>query len=1398
MIRLPFIRLGFRLVFLGFALGVVGVAPAVEPLVIDLRLLDELNERELFDYSTLHVDKMLRLYPQAKDQILVAKARTLYASHKSKDAAAVVAQIPKNSPFYPEAMLLKGEASARVRKYDEAAAAYSTYFRKGVVEKRLPDGTDEAAVARFRRHVSLYKGVLEKTGNTKEAQRVVGLLGKIKGAADERGTKFLQLRTVLDAEERKLDQGQSVDQAAVNKALVDFGQLVFIRDGVGALSYIEMARAEVLLGGDRLNKVVKAKLADKKKEAAEMAKIRNFIKAVELLKSAGPLLQDMAKAQGGGGELLAGALFYQGKAYRGQALSKHFQKKPALGEKLMKGAAQCFEKVATEFGDSRFQAPALAEHEKCRKNAKALFDETITLAEGDGSAVLKLKLEKGHTLFQRKDYKGAIPIYLEAARAGRLSKKLPTVVSPLVVAMGKEGRFLEAEALASYLVEIQRDNEMTGLCVLQLGASLKQAAKAEQDPARKQELDARAITAWEWFVDVAPLDNRAPMVAYAVADFRYSQAIAIARQAKGEKDAKAREEGKARTRQAMIKAIPKFQFVVDEYGTSSYAPGALYKLGWCFYETGQRREAAEAFLQYADNDELNPKLGDQRLQAKFRAAECMMLGGQAEESVAEFQELVRWTAADNGRGFNAKGETAKRLGDAARMDVGYAYDQTAETLRPQLSALQDRAKAADKEVKTCDKLIAQCNERLAALPQERARIDEAAANAKKQYTAFELDFTEAARKTALAQQDEDPDTLAGDLRAKALAQLKIDTERMLEITEKQARENAKGELANLKTEAEEINAAKGALAKRVGQLVADIATVRDQLPEAGGLAEPTGEAVERLPALAATLEASVKILREETRQAEEKRAKEAAELVALSKKLSDDLEVRKAALDGRVTTLRDDVDATNNTAEKARLAKERDRAEAELKGVQKQLETGYARREELTKATAGSARRAKERASALVGAGSQAVQLAREGRRASLTNTLLIARLAGTARARAFTGELAKALDEPAAGREKLRGKLSGLGGPATKAYEAVREARGALLDEEQSTLREQIAENQGKLAVGKASQATAEAALVPVRTQFEGWKRQAIGAFEAYRDAPGGTPLNHSQVLAKLGTVFLELGDFPAAEKALSRLAKEHPESEAGQGALFNLARSQFETGKQKEASASFTRVLGNVGKVSLSNLQYIGRAMLDTGQFAPALKACVELVARSRDKTHADYAQAQVIRANSLYRAGNAALGLKRPKDALKYMDALLKENPRTGFFYEIKFATAEARRQLKPPDLAGARKDLDDIFNSRDQVLKNRADYQLGEMWTGTKDAELVGRGVRRLREVVDLADPAVPENLPWIEKATVAAARAYARLGLNGDRDAMVRSYRERFPKGKYLAGLKKLPPAEFRK
>ena len=471
MTRLPSLPPVAKRLLAGLVILMAGAVGAREPLETDLLLLDELNSRELFDYSLLHLDRMAALYPKERDRLLLARARTCFAARKTKDAETALAGIPKDSPLYPEAMLVLGETSFRTGKFPEAAAAYAVYFREGVVDKRLPDGKDTAAVAEFRRHVSVYKQVLEKTGNLKEAQRIVGLLAKIKGGADERGVVFMQLRTILDIEEAKLEQRQAVNRDSLAKTLAALDQLVFVRDGVGALAYVESARARVLLGGTRLNDVMTNKELNDQKRQEELAKIRDFVEAVNILKTAGPFLEEISSAQGGREELLGGALFYQGKALWGQALLMHHRKRQDRAEPLVKAAAQCFEKVASEFGDSRFQTLALAQHAKCAQLAESAYDTKIELSGADAEGEMKLQLEQAMGFFQRKDYKAAIPVLLKAARAGRRSGRLPTVVSPLVVSMGQEGYCIEAEALASYLVDVLPRDETTALCVLQLGAS---------------------------------------------------------------------------------------------------------------------------------------------------------------------------------------------------------------------------------------------------------------------------------------------------------------------------------------------------------------------------------------------------------------------------------------------------------------------------------------------------------------------------------------------------------------------------------------------------------------------------------------------------------------------------------------------------------------------------------------------------------------------------------------------------------------------------------------------------------------------------------------------------------------------------------------------------------------
>jgi TolA-binding protein len=1395
MIRLPLTRSLLRIALLAVALLLSGSVRAAEPMELDFRLLRELNERELFDYSSLLVEQMLARYPQARDRVLVAKAQTLYAARKSKDAEAAIAQIPKNSPVYPEAMLLMGEASCRRGKYDEAVKAYSSYFRQGEVEKRIPDGEDEDAVADFRRHVTIYKVALEKVGNIKEAQRVIALLGKIKGGADERGTKFLQLRTVLDAEEAKLDQHKPVNRDAVTKALNGLSQLVFMRDGVGALSYVETARAHVILGGSRLNGVMTDGSLKGKEKMAELAKIRDFIEAVKILKTAAPLLEDIVSSQGGGDELLAGALFYQGKGYRGQSLLLHFQDKDGKAEALMKGAAKCFEKVAAEFGDSRYQTPALTEHAKCSRDAQNLFDEKIELAEENVDAQLKLQLEQAQAFFQKKDYDKAIPVYLKAARIGRRSKKLPTVMSPLVVSMGRKGYFVEAEALASYLVEMLPKDETTALCVLQLGASLKEAAKREKDTERKAELEDRAGAVWEWFVRIAPTNSRAPMVAYAIADQQYAKALDLARKAKAITDAKAQEAAKAAARDAMTAAIPKFLRVVNDFGTSVYAPNALYNLGWCYYENGDRAEAADAFLRYADNDDLEPKYADQRLQAKFRAAECMMLGTQPEEAVGQFQELLAWTSPGNGRGFDPNTESAKRLRDVARMDVGYSYDQVAEQLRPKLTELRDQLRTAEKSVKKNEDSIRERQENLADLEKQSELAKQEFSNLEKAYTGYLLEFHEAAQQQAVQEETEDPDKMAPDLRARALENRELRVQKLEAEMEKQARDNTAGELATLRETAEKTEADRAALDDRIAQLLADIAELRKVLPKPEKAQEPAGDSVARLGGLATMLRECGSILERDMLNARKDLAAKAAAHKALLARIVE-LETKQRAAEDQATTLRDDVVAANDAKEKARLTVERDKAEEALASNKEELATAYRKSAALARDVEAAQATASKASAAYAELYPQATSLQWQCERAAKKAALLAAQATATSAAVPFAEALSAALDLPTAERAARRGDLDPMAAKAVAAYGELRDARIAATVLERSHISDQIETQKRELAADRELATKTRAELAPVTAEFTSWKQKGIAAFETYLKSPGSNRTNVAEVLAKLGTTYLELEDFAKAETVLSKLAKEHPDSPSGKGALFNLARAQYETGKKAEAAATFEELLAHPDAVSLPDLQYIGRAMLESGQPAVSLKACSELVARSERKSSPDYEEAQRIRGTSLFRAGRASLDLKKYDQAIKYMDTLLKENPKTGFFYEIKFATAEARRSLTPPDLDGAVRDLNEIAFATDPVLKNRADYQLGEMWVGTKDQELVAKGANRLRLVVDLADPAVPENLPWIEKSMIAAARAYARLGRADERDMMAQAYRERFPKGQYLSELSKLPAAEF--
>ncbi|MBR4371952.1 MAG: hypothetical protein IKS92_12950, partial [Victivallales bacterium] len=89
-------------------------------LEMDVEFIQKLGELELNDYADMQLKQMAAAYPKHQELIGLERARFLYATGSSKQADAAVDAIRKDSPFYPQALILKGQVHAARRRFNDA------------------------------------------------------------------------------------------------------------------------------------------------------------------------------------------------------------------------------------------------------------------------------------------------------------------------------------------------------------------------------------------------------------------------------------------------------------------------------------------------------------------------------------------------------------------------------------------------------------------------------------------------------------------------------------------------------------------------------------------------------------------------------------------------------------------------------------------------------------------------------------------------------------------------------------------------------------------------------------------------------------------------------------------------------------------------------------------------------------------------------------------------------------------------------------------------------------------------------------------------------------------------------------------------------------------------------
>jgi len=1043
-------------------------------------------------------------------------------------------------------------------------------------------------------------------------------------------------------------------------------------------------------------------------------------------------------------------------------------------------AAKRFFKVLKDYGDSPYKTKAMLEFDKCRELLAQQFDPPVIINAPSGSKFPAL-MEKGNTFLGQKEYARAAPVFLDAVQAGRRDRRMPEAGMRLVLCYGKLDQFLEAETIASYMDDVFPNEPDTAESLMKLGALLYEKKKAAETAAEKavkasdkdekeKEADSwneRAMACWDRFVALNPKHHKAADIAYMIAENLYGKATKYAKKS-GQPGLSAEEKEtiKKHARELYLAAVPKYERLVEQFSSTAKGVRALYKLGWIYYSAEQPDDCIEFFLRYSEA-ERDPKYQDDRLEAKFRAAEQMMLNGRADEAVEQFLELLTWLTKDNNKGFDITTKTAVRIQEDSSHYLGWAHDLTAESYRPQLNKFDARIKEAEGDIKTATRTI------------ETATTKKQAAAATQEAAAKEYDEQAKNLGSVLHQADsnlpEKPDTtgVAEAEAAAALAEWRAQTAKMRAGNIKMQEQQIKGEQLYYTNQLKDVQEAKGQIQKRVNSMKKGLETLVQN-------AKDTEAARKKVADELGALETEIRTLNQAVIDAEtlDDQWRKALELAKERFKSTDPKVKEAAAKLGR--RAKEKIPETEKALDLARTAlgeKVTIDTEQHLRDLKDKL-PGLERVAEL----AARARDKMERD----------LMLANKG------NELLEARLVAVRKALNLNEHIGKIIVMTPEEREPEAERTTELENEARDALAAVRDLQIATAkmsvqhaDLEIETANDDIKRSEDRIEKIKDGRA-------PVRTVFEDWKRKALTYFEAFLKEFAQSD-HRPDNMARLGSIHLELGNSEKAQAYLRELTERYPESDAAKQAFFDLAQAACRNEKYEEAAKTFKQILeAGANDLASVNVAYATEQMINNGQPGVALEYCKILLSRCEDDSRNDY---ELLRERvyqpSLVRAGEACLQLKDYPKAVEYLEKLLETNPNTAYFFDVKFMLGTAKRNLDPPDYNAARLEFNEVsMFAPDQVLANKAIMEIGHTYLAEDTKESVRMAAARFQQIVVLADPKIEGNVPLIEEAVYWSAYCFALLGMDAHRDKMVELYKTKYPNGKYRKEINSLPKAKF--
>lgn len=626
------LRLSSLLIFFASVMIISNRVVAQSDTESTIQLSEKLNELKLFELSFYLLDKEMAEKPEDKNKLLVQKAQTLFSQGNMAEGEAILKKIPAGDPARNYANLIMGIKLVNQGMNDKAVKPLEDYFAfmKKYMKDNKPPKKTKSLESEFLKAVAYLKHAYTQLAKPNQAVKTMNYLDEFRkwvnpeaatGSGNDTQDKYesvlLSAQAKLDSAEILQSEGKNAD-TVINSVLKPLNDIYWSGPSAWtAMACVERARAFCML--------------KKYKEAQ-----KEFKKYWKLIKN----LDEGYKKEG---------MLYQAPS------AKAYLWKGNIFMGLAKKATDDANKIKLFFNGAKnyFAVTKYYDTQKCPYTTKAITGYNMAKAElkklGKTIPELKIKGAQGFNrkpaddMFNRKKYKEAIPLYLALIRSpqGRNAKETPDFIYRLVVSYMETKGFLEAMALAGFLGDTFPNNkDFTPVTLLVVGEHFWKEYKkpGPMTPAKEEALE-DALRIYEVYAKNCPTHEYAASIAMRVAKVYYDRASKMAIDASKMKNSPEKQKATDEAREAFKKAIPFYQYIVDNYGPTNNGKLAAYLVAWCYTNSRQYVKGAELFLKYADLETDWPKPEERKMgqvaKAKYHASENYLQEGILHEKQAK-------------------------------------------------------------------------------------------------------------------------------------------------------------------------------------------------------------------------------------------------------------------------------------------------------------------------------------------------------------------------------------------------------------------------------------------------------------------------------------------------------------------------------------------------------------------------------------------------------------------------------------------------------------------------------------------------------------------------------------------------------------------------------------------